>query len=81
MGSVIQDRKAWQDVVVEKRRHQAELLARFATGDGTRDTDEAFKFESQKMKQIQGSELVAQLAGGEISCETLIKKHIEKLVE
>ena len=79
MGSVVQDKKAWQDVVAEKRRVQAELLARF-NGQGHENTKGNGDFKSERAKPIECSKLVALLASGELSCEALVKSHIEKLV-
>ncbi|KUI59988.1 Acetamidase [Cytospora mali] len=81
MGSVIQDRKPWQDVVAEKRRLQAELLAHFATEDGNQKSKNDDKLRSECYEPVEGSKLVARLASGEVSCESLVKSYIKNLTE
>lgn len=78
MGSIVKDnhRRHWEDIVAEKRRVQAESLAHItkllSTGDGDQTSDgDGF---------VEGSELVARLASGEISCVALVKLHIKKSV-
>lgn len=80
MGSAVQGRRPWQDVVAEKRRLQAESLARFAPQGDAADTKAEDKLASKDIKSVDGTELVARLTRGEISCESLMKSHIEKSV-
>jgi hypothetical protein len=81
MGSAVQGRRPWQDVVAEKRRIQAESLARFAPqGDGA-DSKAEDSLATKDTKSVDGTELVARLTRGEVSCESLIKSHIEKSVK
>lgn len=76
MGSLVQDRRQWQEVVAEKRRLQAESLAfvsRLELKDCSSQTSEDYC-------SIEGSEVVARLARVELSCESLVASHIKKLV-
>lgn len=80
MGSAVQGRRPWQDVVAEKRRLQAESLAYFAPqGDGANSKADD-KLASKDAKPVDGTELIARLTRGEVSCESLIKSHVKKSV-
>lgn len=80
MGTVVEDRKAWQDIVAQKRRLQAESLARLAPREDSLEGEVDGKPVSEESGPVEGSKLVARLARGELTCESLVKSHIEKLV-
>lgn len=76
MGSIVQDRRPWQDVVAEKRRLQAESLALVARLESKDDENQG----SEGYDPVEGSELVVRLARGELSCEALVESYIKKSV-
>lgn len=80
MDSVVQDRRAWQDVVAEKRRLQAEALAGSAFSDNIPGINHDGDLIIQGVEPVEASELVARLARGELSCVSHVRSYINKLV-
>lgn len=77
MGNATPDKKAWQHVVDEKRRIQAETLARFVTQEETVTLarDEAL---SNGSGIIRSDQIVAHLTSRASSCEALVKSYIQQ---
>ncbi|ROV91211.1 hypothetical protein VMCG_09344 [Cytospora schulzeri] len=81
MASAIYDRRSWRDVVGEKRQLRADLLARFASPDGSLDPNDDGNFRIRGTEEVEGSELVARLAQGKLSSESVVRLHIESVTE
>lgn len=83
MKSSLQDRRAWQHVVTEKRRFRSEAIASLASAPVTANMkhEEARVFNFEVTGMTKGDEIVNFLARRRSSCEGLIRSFIQRLVK
>lgn len=68
---------AWQDVAAEKRRIQAEAIAKFPASDGTTESEE-IDASANSPKSVNDGEILRKIASAEISCDVLTACRIRK---